>query len=695
MANRNTKQDTEAQQCAKYLGNPVYQKAIRFIANGIYEKDPDVTRIVSNIFDPNNPTGLNFLVERQSDIETFIDDLKRGVHTVQRYFNIITRLFPCIPVTEELTEVHKDVAKRRYLRIAALAKREYRQLKSGTRKVIPTVVFERVREMERNMKIAAEASKPPVWNFAQATSKKKNAEVLNLNLKHIIDNIGPVNYIHVDKIKPLLTQRLVEQVDKIEEYRKSPSANCITKSTKAVSLARPVSNYKRIFYNFMAKYNPGLSMEHLLSDYRGTILDKLREMNAGHQTKEGILTAIKYYLGCAHCLHDFIHKSDVEIVYDALDIEFGRQNRAKHKIAKEIQKETRDIYEYFVQKYGLFITRDRLRREVWRVRELEPDMTKKIIMTLYIDYIPRRTSDFTRMVVIKNAKVGMEKDLPDIDNTIKDDNGNIIQANHINYLLLYEKTGRNPPKDQFIFNYWKNSAIKGTQIFPMDRHISARLRAYLTDEYLSGEKKTINGKEYPYLLYVRKNKHERVPLVDVGQMNTQLQQIRNRWDIPFSVRSIRHLYVTWMMQNHEIDWEMKQKLALSMGTSVKMLESVYYDAKCLDQLSVVLSMANQEQYMSTDNNDPTIIDKEDDKSFKEIMKELAKEDVAFLENFKDNDKDDEHLSMYRNKNGRLPDVAKYKPPVLPKEFPLPKKYCGQRMTPCSSNKACPSICPTR
>ena len=162
MAKSNKNQDTEAQQCAKYLGNPVYQKAIRFIANGIYEKDPDVTKIVSNIFDPNNPKGLNFLVERQSDIETFIDDLKRGVHTVQRYFNIITRLFPCIPVTEELTEVHKDVAKRRYLRIAALAKREYRQLKSGTRKVIPTVVFERVREMERNMKIAAEASKPPV-----------------------------------------------------------------------------------------------------------------------------------------------------------------------------------------------------------------------------------------------------------------------------------------------------------------------------------------------------------------------------------------------------------------------------------------------------------------------------------------------------------------------------------------------------
>ena len=98
-------------------------------------------------------------------------------------------------------------------------------------------------------------------------------------------------------------------------------------------------------------------------------------------------------------------------------------------------------------------------------------------MTLYMDYVPRRTSDFTRMVVIKNAKVGIEKDLPDIDNTIQYDNGNIIQANHINYLLLYEKTGK-PPKDQFIFNYWKNSAIKGTQIFPMDTHCSKTERVF-------------------------------------------------------------------------------------------------------------------------------------------------------------------------------------------------------------------------
>ena len=70
--------------------------------------------------------GLDFLINQNNSVEKAIEDLDRGIHTIQRYCNIASRAIDEIKEDEGLgiTAEAKKLCKQRYLAITALAKRE-------------------------------------------------------------------------------------------------------------------------------------------------------------------------------------------------------------------------------------------------------------------------------------------------------------------------------------------------------------------------------------------------------------------------------------------------------------------------------------------------------------------------------------------------------------------------------------------
>ena len=93
----------------------VKKKSIRFIASLVFNNKKDPFEI---------PNGLDFLVTHIDIVVDRLTELKRGVHTIQRYCNIMSRAIDDINTITDTDK--KRVCKKRYLSIAALAKREYR-----------------------------------------------------------------------------------------------------------------------------------------------------------------------------------------------------------------------------------------------------------------------------------------------------------------------------------------------------------------------------------------------------------------------------------------------------------------------------------------------------------------------------------------------------------------------------------------
>ena len=94
---------------------------------------------------------------------------------------------------------------------------------------------------------------------------------------------------------------------------------------------------------------------------------------------------------------------------------------------------------------------------------------------------------------------------------------------------------------------------------------------------------TINGEEYKYRLYMLRDGK---PLKKSADMVQQLQNIRNKWDIPFTIRDIRHLFATWFIRKVKKNREQVRVIAWQMGTSENMLMNIYYDADVVQQLNM-------------------------------------------------------------------------------------------------------------
>ena len=227
------------------------------------------------------------------------------------------------------------------------------------------------------------------------------------------------------------------------------------------------------------------------------------------------------------------------------------------------KKKYEDPYAYLVEKFGNFITWGRLTGEINRILNLgtETNYTLSFLMKIFTQYIPRRSSDYANMLVVTD-----DVDENDLDN------------DNFNYLILNEKKKRYA----FIFNYWKNYKYVGAQGYTIrNKNILDSIRAHLNNEkYKKTKTEQINGKNYHYFLYLQNGN----PIKKAAQVVSQLDQIRKRWDIPYSIRHIRHSFSTWFIKKHNESNEKIAQLADQMGTSVKMLMNVYYDARVVGQL---------------------------------------------------------------------------------------------------------------
>ena len=110
-----------------------------------------------------------------------------------------------------------------------------------------------------------------------------------------------------------------------------------------------------------------------------------------------------------------------------------------------------------------------------------------MLMNLCVSLVPRRSSHYANMVVIR--------DYSDLRNKKNDTD--------ILLFVIYTKELK-----RFVFNYWRCSNKKGSQAFNIiDAKIQNALSLYLDDDqYRDPDLETYttpNGKRYKYLLYHR------------------------------------------------------------------------------------------------------------------------------------------------------------------------------------------------
>ena len=120
-------------------------------------------------------------------------------------------------------------------------------------------------------------------------------------------------------------------------------------------------------------------------------------------------------------------------------------------------------------------------------------------------------------------------------------------------------------KKQFVYNYWKNSTKAGTQT-----HTITKRNAIKTiQEYLN------NHPDNKYLL----ENDDRSSMTET-QVETRIACIAKKYKLKtvFSVNSIHHLLSTYI-DSEEYNNKQKKQIAVTLGTSVSMLERHYIDNK--------------------------------------------------------------------------------------------------------------------
>lgn len=173
--------------------------------------------------------------------------------------------------------------------------------------------------------------------------------------------------------------------------------------------------------------------------------------------------------------------------------------------------------------YGYVSFRDKVRDCILQERNPE----HRLLMSLFVNNVPRRTSDYLCMYV-----------------NIEDDD--------IHNILIWTRS-----KKAFIFNDWKMVKSVGKQIVE------------ITNEYLIRDVDTYMS-EFPYHGIIFNHKP--------SWISSALKLIRKKYDIPFSVYDIRHMFSTYINDKY-LSGEHKIQIASEMGTSVKYLCTAYDDHK--------------------------------------------------------------------------------------------------------------------
>jgi integrase len=159
--------------------------------------------------------------------------------------------------------------------------------------------------------------------------------------------------------------------------------------------------------------------------------------------------------------------------------------------------------------------------------ESQTQFKRYITIALYVLVPPRRLTDYSRMIVLKNKTNDVTK----------------------NYYVMQ-------PKPTFYYNVYKTSNKYGSQSFAVPKKLSDIL-----DEYI--EKYNLIGKE----------------LLDVGEndLSKKIKRIFTKYTKKAaSVNTLRHSYISHMWESGKIDTSAKQKLlSVKMAHSQIIQQNVY------------------------------------------------------------------------------------------------------------------------
>ena len=381
----------------------VQKKSIQFIASLVFNNKKDPFQI---------PNGLDFLVTHIDIVVDRLTELKRGVHTIQRYCNIMSRAIDDINTITDTDK--KRVCKKRYLSIAALAKREYRlndPKYKPKRPPKPTFILQKLKEFEKSNGVRLKEAAKFIWGDNVVKSYNVQYDSLKCNMDNIIN---------ADLGKPIEDRMMIleEQLQEIEQ-NSDKGRKCVRLANGSREEISENTKYDMKIRQFMSEYNMGKSLVDLLNYPNENIIEKLKnDKTKNWGNKDTFLNAIKYYIGCSINIKSLrdqgLDRPFLKTILLRLE-EFCKPYRKKWNKEKEVQKKKKyeDPYTYLVEKFGNFITWGRLTGEINRILNLgtETNYTLSFLMKIFTQYIPRRSSDYANMLVVTD-----DVDENDLDN---------------------------------------------------------------------------------------------------------------------------------------------------------------------------------------------------------------------------------------------------------------------------------------
>lgn len=168
-----------------------------------------------------------------------------------------------------------------------------------------------------------------------------------------------------------------------------------------------------------------------------------------------------------------------------------------------------------------------LRQKVQSLIPRERNAEHRLLMSLFVNIPPRRTSDYVNLHL-----------------NIADDD--------VHNILIFT-----PERKTFIFNDWKAATKKGKQIIDISNsNLIDDIQTYISS--------------YPDTRILFEH--------DCSWISSASALIRKKHDIPFSVYDIRHMFSTYINDEHLSEYH-KSKFAEHMGTSVEYMNTAYDDGR--------------------------------------------------------------------------------------------------------------------
>ena len=267
----------------------------------------------------------------------------------------------------------------------------------------------------------------------------------------------------------------------------------------------------------------------------------------------------------------------VRYLYIANPIE--EQDYAYRKYLQWVQKLPQSPAAKFrYEQYKGYHSWPELKKQVEKIIESDKtDPLHKMLLALYTDIPPRRSKDFTFM------KVNVEDD-----------------KTH-NILQLHDP----PEQSRFIFNSYKTVVKSLPQRVTIQNPVLVeRLKQYIQKR-----------KKQPFLLM---NRGKILNKDDIQKI--MRDTIGKKYNIPSGIRTLRHLYTTYIVMDKNFNPQHFARVAYEMGTSDRMLIQRYATFD-LHQLDTMTLQQRQAFLQKTIKDIRAKIRKEDDEEFKNKLKE--------------------------------------------------------------------------